>query len=170
MSSIHGDHLKKSTIKKIAYEKPNIKFIIGHKLVPTLVELGVIKKNILCLDLGKWYDLGLFKAKIDYLIHDVPNCCLNIETKDNKKLFYAVDTSSLEHIIAKDYDLYLVEANYEDEKELDQKIIESNKKNEFNYLRRVKETHLSQLKAINWLDKNMGANSEYVFIHQHKDK
>lgn len=166
----HQDHLKKTTIKKIAYEKPNIKFLVGNFLVNELVELGVNKKNIITFDTEKWYDIGAFKVKMDYLFHDVPNNCLHIEFKNGEKLFYATDTSSIEHVEAKDYTLYLIEANYETDEELREKIKEQEEKGEYSYLRRVMYTHLSQLQAINWLDKNKGENSEYCFIHQHIDK
>lgn len=167
---IHEDHLKKTTIKKIAYEKPNIKFLVGKFLVNELVKLGVSKKNIITFDTGKWYNLGIFKAKMDYLFHDVPNNCLHIEFRDGEKLFYATDTSKIEHIQAKDYNLYLIEANYLTDDELLAKIKEQEENGEYSYLRRVLGTHLSQLQAINWLDLNKGEKSEYCFIHQHEEK
>ena len=166
----HGDHLKKTTIKKIAYEKPNIKFLVGNFLVNELVELGVNKKNIITFDTGKWYDIGAFKVKMDYLFHDVPNNCIHIEFKNGEKLFYATDTSKIEHINAKDYTLYLIEANYDTDDELRKRIKEQEEKGEFSYLKRVIDSHLSQLQAINWLDVNKSVESEYCFIHQHIEK
>lgn len=166
----HQDHLKKTTIKKVAYEKPNIKFIVGNFLVNELVELGVNKKNIITFDIGKWYDIGVFKTKMDYLFHDVPNNCLHIEFKNGEKLFYATDTSSIDHIQAKNYTLYLIEANYDTDDELRKKIKEYKEQGKYCYYERVLNSHLSQLQAINWLDKNKDANSEYCFIHQHINK
>ena len=170
LSHAHMDHIKPSTIKKIAYEKPNIKFLVGFYLVSTLLSYGVSKSNIYVLDLDKWYDMGMFKAKMQYLFHDVPNNCLHIEFNDGKKMFYAIDTSSIDHIEAKDYDLYLIEGNYETDEDIQNKIAESHKKGEFTYLDRVQKTHLSQLQALNWLDKNKGVDSKYVLIHQHQEK
>lgn len=167
---IHQDHLKKTTIKRIAYEKPNIKFLVGNFLVNELVKLGVNKKNIITFDIGKWYGIGAFKVKMDYLFHDVPNNCLHIEFKNGEKLFYATDTSSIEHIEAKNYDLYLIEANYDTDEELRKKIKQDKEEGKFSYLERVLSSHLSQLQAINWLDKNKGVDSKYCFIHQHIDK
>lgn len=166
----HEDHLKKTTIKKIAYEHPNIKFIVGNFLAAELLLLGVNKKNIITFDTGKWYDIGIFKVKMDYLFHDVPNNCLHIEFKDGQKLFYATDTSSIDHIKAEGYDLYLIEANYLTDDELREKIKEQEAKGEFSYYNRVLNTHLSQLQAINWLNENKSSNSEYVFIHQHIER
>lgn len=166
----HGDHLKKTTIKKISYEKPNIKFLVGNFLVNELVELGVNKKNIITFDIEKWYDIGIFKVRMDYLFHDVPNNCLHIEFKNGEKLFYATDTSKIDHVEAKNYTLYLIEANYETDEYLKEKIKEDEEQGKFSYLKRVLDSHLSQLQAINWLDINKGENSEYCFIHQHVEK
>ena len=166
----HGDHLKKATVKKIAYEHPNIKFIVGKFLVADLVLLGVNKKNIITMDIEKWYDIGIFKVKMDFLMHDVPNNCLHVEFKNGEKLFYATDTSLIDHIEAKNYTTYLIEANYETDDELREKIKEQEEKGEYSYYNRVLKTHLSQLQAINWLDKNKGTESEVCFIHQHLEK
>lgn len=163
----HSDHLRKSTIKKIAFEKPNIKFIVGNFLVADLILLGVNKKNIITFDTGKWYDIGIFKVRMDYLFHDVPNNCLHVEFNNGEKLFYATDTSSIDHIKAEEYDLYLIEANYLTDDELREKIKEQEEKGEYSYYNRVLETHLSQLQALNWLNENKCKNSEYCFIHQH---
>lgn len=169
ISHEHKDHLNPTAIKKIAYEKPNIKFLVGNYLIPKLIDLGVSKKNIITFDLDKWYNIGIFKAKMQYLMHDVPNNCLHIEFKNGEKLFYAVDTSSIDHIEAKNYDLYLIEGNYEEEI-LEQHIKETlqgedNKKN-LQYLLRVPNTHLSSLQATNFLVNNMTDKSKCYLIHQ----
>lgn len=122
------------------------------------------------MPLEKWYDIGIFKVRLDFLFHDVPNDCIHIKFKDGKKIFYATDTTSIDHVEAKNYDYYFVEANYDTDEELERKIREAKEKGEFTYLDRVKNTHLSQLAALNWYDKNKGENSEIVFIHQHIDK
>ena len=167
ISHCHSDHLKKSTIKRIAYEKPKIKFIVGNFLVNELIELGVNKRNVITFETGKWFDIGIFQVKMDYLFHDVPNNCLHIKFKNEEKLFYATDTSSIDHIEAKGYNLYLIEANYNTDEELREKIKEDEEQGQFSYYKRVLETHLSQLQAINWLDQNKNEDSEYCFIHQH---
>lgn len=170
ISHVHSDHFNKTTIKKIAFEYPNIKFVVGEYLVEELVKCGVQMKNIWGLLLEDWYNLGICNVKVDYLLHDVPNDCIHIEFPSGEKIIYATDTSDIEHIKAKDYDLYLIEANYDTDEELEQRIKQDKEKGVFSYLERVKETHLSQLQAINWLQKNMNENSEYVFIHQHIEK
>lgn len=132
-------------------------------------ELGLSAKQLYAINTGYWYDMGMCKVKLDYLYHDVPNSALHI-FYNNRKLFYAVDTSRIDHIIAKNYDTYLIEGNYTTDEELDEKVVEAHNKGEFTYLERVRHTHLSQVQALNWLDNNMGENSKYEFIHQHEDK
>ncbi len=170
ISHRHSDHLNKSTIKKIAYNHPNIKFLVAFYLVDLLLELGVSKKNILTIDLEKWYDIGLCKVKLDALKHDAPNVALEIDM-NGKKMIYAVDTNEIDHIVAKDYDLYMIESNYTDEEELENRIKQDYDNGlSYSHYERVKKTHLSQQKAYNWLQKNMKKESEFVFLHEHKDR
>lgn len=169
ISHIHGDHLNKTTVEKIAYNYPNIKFVCGVEVNDSIVNYGVVQKNVYGLFCDIWYCLGMCNVKVNYLYHDVPNYALSLFYK-NKTLFYATDTSKIDHIVAKDYDTYLIEANYYTNDELDEKILEAQEKGEFTYLNRVKQTHLSQLDAINWLDKNKGENSHFMFIHEHISK
>lgn len=170
ISHEHKDHLNPTTIKKIAYEKPNIKFLVGKYLVPKLVKLGVDKLSIITFDLDKWYTIGIFNAKMQYLFHDVPNNCLHVEFQNEEKIFYAVDTAKIDHIEAKNYDLYLIEGNYTTDEEIEEKIAEAKKNGKFSHLERVLNTHLSQVQALNWLDKNKGVDSKYLFIHQHQEE
>lgn len=167
ISHVHADHLKQSTVKKIAFEYPNIKFIVGEQLVDTLLQCNVSKKNIFILKLNTWYDIGICKVKLDYLYHDVPNYALHIEIKDFK-ILYATDTGKIDHIIANNYDFAFIEANYETKEVLEEQIRIAHEKGEYTHLERVKYTHLSQLDAINWLQKNNITN--YCFIHEHKEK
>ena len=139
-------------------------------MVEKLLDCGVQKKNMIVLDIEKWYQVGDLKIRLDYLFHDTPNDCIHIILPNGKKIFYATDTSKIDHIIAKEYDYYFIEANYLTDTELDNKIQEDKENGRFSYYERVKKTHLSQLDAINWLDKNMGADSKYIFIHQHENR
>lgn len=74
------------------------------------------------------------------------------------------DTKTLEGITAKNYDLYLVEGNYENKEKLHSRAV-----NEI-YESRVINTHLSKEYTSEWLMNNMGNNSEYVFMHEHKER
>ena len=170
LSHIHGDHFKPNTIKRIHREHPNIKFVCGWWLVANLLSLGISKKNIYILEIGKSYDLGKYIITPIKAIHDVPNCGYKIIIKESDyKILHITDTASIDHINAKNYDLFCVEANYSTDEELDEQIKEAEEKGEFTHLKRVKYTHLSQLQLINWLDKNKGENSIYIFMHEHKN-
>ncbi len=165
ISHSHQDHLLPSTIKKIAYNYPTIKFLTGSEIVvEKLVECGVNKKNIYILKSSKKYDLGLLKVKLEELRHDTPNYALKCEI-NSKKMIYIVDTTNVDNIIAKDYDLYLIENNYQ-ESLLQEHINNCEDKNMLYYLNRVPKTHLSSEQANSFLIENMGNNSVYEYIHQ----
>lgn len=102
------------------------------------------------------------------LVHDVPNCGWHIWT-ENERLFYATDTSTLDHITAKDYDLYLIEANHT-RAEIEARIADKQSRGEFAYETRAAQNHLSQEQAMEWLARNAGLKSRYVFLHQHRGK
>ena len=163
ISHIHGDHFNKKTVKRLAEERPTLRFAVGEYLVEELVKCGVEKKNIDLIEWDKIYDYSLFKIKTFELFHDVENVGIKIYL-NNKKLIYATDTNSIDHVSAKNYDVYLIEGNYINEEELHQRAVTKE------YEERVKRTHLSQVKTNEWLLKNMGENSKYEFMHQHKEK
>lgn len=168
ISHIHSDHLNKSTIKNISYYYPTIKFMCGSSdIVNILVKCGVQKKNIFLLDNCKDYNLGICKIRLESLTHDVPNHLIKIE-KNNKKCIYIVDTSNVDNIVAKNYDLYLIENNYQEDllKEHLDKAIMENDDGMKKYLLRVPETHLSSEQSNSFLIENMGDNSTYQYIHQ----
>lgn len=116
---------------------------------------------------GIRYDLGMLKVRLVYLYHDVDNYGIKWEYK-GKKGIYIVDTERIDHIVAEDYDLYLIEANYREEilqQHIDQCELDDDK---LIYLNRVAKTHLSQDQANQFLLDNMGNNSVYEYIHQSK--
>lgn len=166
---IPSDHLNIKTIKQLAYNYPTIKIITGSNIVvERLVECGVNKKNIYVLESGKKYDLGLLKVKLEELYHDTPNYALKCEL-NGKKLIYAVDTNRIDHIQAKNYDLFLIENNYNEElleQHIQECIYNGDDENKLYYLQRVAKTHLSDKKCNDFLLENMGGNSEYCYIHQ----
>lgn len=163
LTHIHKDHFNKSTIKKLAYERPTLRFGCCEWLVKDLVECGVSKKNIDVYKKSKTYSYKDFKVIPITLYHDVPQCGYKLKIGRNK-LIYATDTNKIDHIIAKNYDYYFIEGNYENEDELHRRA-----ENEY-YESRVKDTHLSKVQATEWLIKNMGNNSKYIFMHEHKER
>lgn len=167
ISHSHSDHLNKKTIKQIAYNYPTIKFITSS--VDVVKELALLKinyKNVFIPDELKLYDLGIIKIRTERLYHDVPNYCLKWEYKGKKGL-YVVDTNRIDHIDAKNYDLYLIESNYKED--ILQKHIDNVSRETIGdlvYLTRVPETHLSYEKANDFLINNMGENSRFEYLHQ----
>lgn len=102
------------------------------------------------------------------LYHNVENCGYRLFVGQEKAI-YATDTGHLQGITAKDYSLYLIEANYTED-DLEQRIREKTATGQYCYELNVAERHLSYEQASEWLLANMGQKSEYCFLHQHKDK
>lgn len=167
ISHVHLDHLKKTTIKKIAYNYPNIKFICGSKdIVEILINCNIDKKNIFALESNQWYCLGMLEVRLETLNHDVPNHLCKFKI-NNQKGIYIIDTDNVDNIEAKDYDLYLIESNYKKEL-LEKHKKEIDEQNKFDYMNRVEHVHLSYEQAIDFLIKNMSNKSVYELIHKSK--
>lgn len=163
----HTDHLNRTTIKRIAEERPTLRFGCCEWLVPILIECNVSKRNIDVFKIGKLYDYSVFKVSPIKLYHDVQNCGYRLFL-GGKKAIYATDTAHLNGIIAKDYDLYLIEANYEKE-ELQERIRVKQEAGQYSYEINVASRHLSKEQTDEFLLENMGANSRYEYLHGHID-
>lgn len=168
LTHIHSDHFKKETIRKLAQERPTLRFACCEWLLKPLLDCGVERKNIDVLQIGTRYDYKLFKIVPIKLYHDVQQCGYRV-LFDNYKVIYMTDTRTVEGIVAKNYDLYLVEGNYEDE-ELEQRIKQKQEEGLYYYESRVRNTHLSKGQATDFLLNNMGENSKYVFMHEHVER
>lgn len=165
---IHTDHFKPQTLKRLAKERPTLRFGCCQWLVKPLVDAGIPKQSIDVYEIGKIYDYKAFKVSPIKLYHNAQNCGYRVFASGEKAI-YATDTGHLQGITAKDYDLYMIEANY-DEDDLEQRIIEKTAAGQYCYELYVAERHLSHTQASEWLMQNMSAKSEYVFLHGHKDK
>ena len=163
----HKDHLLPSTISKIAYNHPTIKFVVGSDyLVKRLVECGIRTNKIILLPEGKWFDMGALKVKLEPLTHDIDNHCLKFEI-NKKRGVYIVDTANVDNIKATGYDLYLIENNYREDI-LKKHIEECEDENKLYYLNRVSRTHLSDEDCNSFLIENMKDNGVFEYIHQSK--
>lgn len=161
------DHFNKSTIKRVAFEKPNIKWVCGEWLVKELVKLNVSKKNIYVLKDKKTYDLGAFKITPIETYHDVRNNSYKIDFKPIT-IYYATDTKKLDYLdCLRGLNYYFVENNFSNE-ELEQRIKEKEEKGEFAYEYRVLETHMSSEEINSFLIEMMSDNSQFIYCHQHK--
>ena len=168
LSHIHGDHYKPSTVKSLSSARPSLRWACGEWMVDALLKSKVSKTQIDVLEMGKIYDYGYFCIEPFSLKHDVPNCGWKIYF-DGKKAIYATDTGNLNGVEAKDFDLFLLEANH-DETELQEIIKSKEAAGEFAYEKRVMYTHLSYQQANDFIYANAGPNSEYIYLHQHQER
>jgi ribonuclease BN (tRNA processing enzyme) len=166
----HGDHFSRSTVRRLARERPSLRFGCCEWLVGSLVDCGVEKKNIdiyaASMD-HKYYQYPGFAVWAFPLIHDVPNCGYGIGISTGGYALYATDTNSLDGIEAKNYDLYLIEANYSEE-EITERIRAKQASGRYCHEWDVLKNHMSKNKADDWLYQNMGPNSRYVYLHGHE--
>ena len=160
----HSDHFRKVTLSKLAFNHPTIKFVCMDYLVPELLDY-VPKRNIFVIEPNKKYDLGLCKISAFPLKHDVPNVGWKVEI-NGERCIYATDTASLEGVVAKGYDLYLIEGNYDMTEALN-RLKEKEAVGEFAYERRAIQNHLSRQQCEEWLTQNMTDKGEFVCMHQH---
>lgn len=156
----HGDHLNMSTINKLAFERPSLRFGCGSFLSEYLSDI----KNVDIYESGEVYDYGLFKISPITLYHDVPNFGYRI-FKDQKKIIHATDTYTLEGISAKEYDLYALESNY-DEDRIYNIIREKESRGEYAHQRGSINSHLSKQQAQKFVLNNASKDYEFIMLHQ----
>jgi len=159
----HSDHLNLSTIKKLAFERPSLRFGCCEWMVEHLEGI----KNVDVYEIGKIYDYGQFQISPVKLYHDVENCGYRI-FKDGTKIFHATDTCTLDGISAKEYDLYALEHNYDEETVWDNiKAIEDS--GGFAHQRGAINSHLSEQQAKEFFFRNMKESSKLIRLHEHHE-
>lgn len=168
----HSDHFNKSTVRRLAHDRPTLKWACRDWMVEPLREACVDVRNIHVLPPDQWQyyaePINLYVCPFDTQ-HNVPNCGWRLWKSPDDNLFYATDLSHLERIVAASYTTYLLEANHT-EAEIEQAVAEAMEKGEFTYRTRAAENHLSYEQAVDWLAGNMGPNSVWVPMHGHKEK
>lgn len=160
LSHIHGDHFNISTIKKLAFERPTLRFACGIFLKEYMTGI----KNVDVLEPGKIYDYGQFKISPITLYHDVPNFGYRI-FKEDTKIIHCTDTQHLEGITAKDYSLYAIESNH-DTDILKERIEKKQAKGEFCYEIGAMNSHLSEQQARDFIFRNRGKDSKILRLHE----
>lgn len=168
LTHIHSDHFRPSTLRRLAQERPTLRFACGIWLASDLASAGVPISNIDILTPDVMYGYGSVNVIPVSLVHNVPNCGYKLHFRDGK-VFYATDTNNLNGIFARNYDLYMVEANYEDEVIM-QKIAEKQAAGEYAYEVQAMHNHLSKAKCDDFIYKNIGPQGTYVYLHCHEDK
>lgn len=174
LTHAHSDHFNPSTVRALHRERPALRWGCCEWMVGPLLEAGVDNRviDVYDPDLPAFLMYGPYiSVRPQLLVHDVLNCGyhLILTPKDGRRewLFYATDTGTLDGIEAKGYEYYLIEANHKRE-ELEARTKEKLARGEFCYEMRAAANHLSEEQALEWLYEQMGPNSKYMFLHQHK--
>ena len=167
LTHIHSDHFRPSTLRILSRERPTLRYGCGCWLAADLLAAGVPAGNIDILEPGVRYGYGICNIIPVSLVHNVPNCGYKIHFREGK-VFYATDTNNLNGISARHYDLYMVEANYEDDVIL-QKIADKKAAGEYAYEVHAMQNHLSKAKCDDFVYRNIGHGGEYVYLHCHVD-
>lgn len=168
LTHIHSDHFRPRTLHRIALERPSVRFGCCEWLVKDLVSAGVPPRCIDVYEPDTEYSYSICDVIPILLSHNVPNCGYKLHFP-NGKVFYATDTNSLNGIEAKNYDLYMVEANYEDE-EIKRRIAEKLERGIYPYEKETIRNHLSKAKCDDFIYSNIGPTGEYVYMHQHMER
>lgn len=152
----HKDHFNIKTLKELS---KHAKIVCSHNMKRFLDDVPYI-----VLGTNKWYNLGSVKLSPFILYHDVENVGWRIEI-NGKKVFHATDTNTLAGIIAKDYDVYGIEHNYDEVSIYD--VIDNKIKNhQFAYESGAIESHLSIQQAEAFLKANARKDSKVLKLHQ----
>lgn len=161
LTHAHGDHFKESTITRLAKERPTLIFMCGIHLIDKLKAAGV--KNIHVVEETKSYQVGKYIISPIKLYHNVENYGYRI-FKEQHKIIHATDTVTLEGITAKNYDLYAIEFNFDEDTIQD--IIDAKKeKGEFSYEMDATQNHLSFQRAEKFIQENKGERGEVIKLH-----
>lgn len=164
----HQDHYKTTTIRRLAKERPTLRFAAPTYLIPNLWRDGIKDSQI---DIAAPDRLLKYSDKLTVqtfeLIHDVPNVGYTV-TMDDESIFYATDTGYLSHLTGdyNDLDYYFIEANYDAER-LYQSEKAKLEAGEYSYESRVRQTHLSEDQAIDFVRKNARPGSVIEYMHRH---
>lgn len=162
----HGDHLNINTALRLSTERPLLRFGGGNQIAAKLLAAGVKARQIDVLSPDITYDFGICKVIPFEVPHDVR--CFGFKIfAGGKKIFYVTDAGNLNGIEAKNYDVYMIECNYQNDEELERRISQKKVQGEYIYERRVKETHLSEDQAQEFVLQN-SSNGVYIPLHEHR--
>lgn len=102
LTHIHSDHFQKRTIKRLAEERPTLRFGCCRWLAPPLLAAGVPERQIDVLEPRTMYGYGLCNVIPFMLTHNVPNCGYKVHFPSGK-VIYATDTNNLNGVQALGY-------------------------------------------------------------------
>ena len=180
LTHIHGDHFNPETIKRLSRLRPALRFMCPPWLTQALSSVGVYENVIDKASTAYTLSYGRlpgssgrnFQFTMTPIPHDVPNCAWHICGQLDGRceaVFYATDCGSLEGVEARNYDLYLIEANY-GEAEIQERMARKLETGGYAYESRAMESHLSREQAMEWLCENAKeGKSKVLFLHQHQE-
>jgi L-ascorbate metabolism protein UlaG (beta-lactamase superfamily) len=158
----HNDHVNINTLSRLAFERPALRVGCCDWMLPIIA--GVVR-NIDVFEIGIEYNYGTFQITPVKLYHDVPNCGYRIFA-NGKKILHATDTAHLDGITAKDYDLYALEHNYDNDT-IQESIEAVEAAGGFAYQKGAINSHLSEQQAREFIYRNRCEDSKVVRLHQH---
>lgn len=171
----HSDHFKPSTVRALHRERPTLRWCCCEWMVGPLLEAGVDKRVV---DVAEPEVPELTSKALIYnnlcivspepVPHNAPNCGWRVGI-NGEWLFYVTDCGTLDGIVARNYALYMVEANHTKE-DLEARRAEKIAAGEYSYETDAARNHLSLEQATDWIYQNAGPNSKYVFLHQHIER
>lgn len=126
------------------------------------------KKQIDVYEIGKKYDYKRFLIEPVKLEHNVPNCGYKLDF-NGERAIYCTDMNNLDDVVAENFNLYLIEANFS-EKEIQERINAKLEQGIYPYELDAVHNHMSREKCDDWLINNLGKNSKYIYMHQHKER
>ena len=159
----HSDHFNAKTIKRLSYERPSLRFACAEYLADYIPQEV---KNLDVLQIGKKYDYGDFIVSAAMLQHDVPNVAWKVYM-GGEKMIYATDTNTLDNIKARNYDLYLIEANYDKELAIEE-MNHDTVHGSFSHIERAIHNHLSKQDCDEWFNSQRKDSSVLIYLHQHR--
>lgn len=162
LTHAHSDHFNYNTVKKLADNRPTLRFGCGEWMVEHLKGI----KNVDIYQIGQLYDYGVFQISPVKLYHEIANYGYRIY-KDGKRVFHATDTAHLNGIIAKGYDLYAIEHDYNEET-IDQDISALREFGEYAYQKEAINNHLSEQQARDFIYRNRSHHSKVLRLHETK--
>ena len=92
LTHIHSDHFQKRTIKRLASERPTLRFGCCRWLVPPLIAAGVPERQIDVLTPRTLYGYGLCNVIPVMLAHNVPNCGYKVHFPSGKVIYALILT------------------------------------------------------------------------------
>ncbi len=170
LTHIHSDHFKPKTLRALHFQRPALRFLVPAYLTAAMREIGIDRRLVDAARPGE-HNLypGLAGFEMYLTPHDVENCAWTVRFPNGERAFYATDCASLDGVQTKGADLYLLEANYE-EQELQERKAQKLSEGRFSYESRAEQTHLSREQALRWLAENATpGKSRVIFLHEHKE-